>query len=120
MEQLEIDAYVLDTLMADLVGHDRQPSAYLVYLFLWRRTDGGRAEASLSLRAIAEGTGLSKRAVQDALARLAARRLVTAARESIAATLTYALHRPWAARASAGRSGATTGAVPEGDGETGA
>ena len=33
-------AYVLDTLMADLVGHDRQPSAFLVYLHLWRRTAG--------------------------------------------------------------------------------
>jgi hypothetical protein len=28
-----IDAYILDTLMRDLVGHDRQPSAFLVYLF---------------------------------------------------------------------------------------
>ncbi|MDB4951112.1 MAG: hypothetical protein JWM27_3761 [Gemmatimonadetes bacterium] len=93
-----MDAYVLDTLMPDLVGHDRQPSAYLVYLFLWRRTDGARADATLSLRAIAEGTGLSKRAVQDALARLAARRLVSTARATITATLTYTLHRPWAAR----------------------
>jgi len=27
---VEIDDYVVDTLMADLVGHDRQPSAFLV------------------------------------------------------------------------------------------
>lgn len=98
MKSLEIDAYVLDTLMPDLVGHDRQPSAYLVYLFLWRHTQGGQTDASLSLRALAEGTGLSKRAVQDALARLATRRLVTATRESIAATLVYTLHRPWMSR----------------------
>jgi hypothetical protein len=40
MSAVEIDDYVLDTLMADLVGHDRQPSSFLVYLFLWRRTLG--------------------------------------------------------------------------------
>ena len=34
MSKLEIDDYVIDTLMADLVGHDRQPSAFLVYLSL--------------------------------------------------------------------------------------
>jgi transcription initiation factor IIE alpha subunit len=99
VETLELDAYVLDTLMADLVGHDRQPSAFLVYLHLWRRTAAGAVEATLTLRSIAEGTGLSKRAVQDALARLARRRLVTARRETITATLTYTLHRPWARRA---------------------
>ena len=29
-----MDDYVFDTLMPDLVGHDRQPSAFIVYLFL--------------------------------------------------------------------------------------
>jgi hypothetical protein len=29
---LVIDPYVLDTLMRDLVGHDRRPASYLVYL----------------------------------------------------------------------------------------
>ena len=99
VETLELDAYVLDVLMADLVGHDRQPSAFLVYLHLWRRTAGGAEDATLTLRSIAEGTGLSKRAVQDALARLIGRKLVTASRETITATLTYTLHRPWARRA---------------------
>jgi len=67
MTTVPVDAYVLDTLMADLVGHDRQPSAFLVYLFLWRSTHG-RAEggdtAQVSLLDIATGTGVSKRAVQ--------------------------------------------------------
>ncbi|MDP9005047.1 MAG: hypothetical protein M3N12_09705 [Verrucomicrobiota bacterium] len=30
-----IDDYVLDVLMRDLIAHDQQPSAYLVYLFLF-------------------------------------------------------------------------------------
>ena len=29
---LAVDGYVIETLMADLVGHDHRPSAFLVYL----------------------------------------------------------------------------------------
>jgi hypothetical protein len=35
-----VDHYVVDVLLRDLVGHDRSPAAFLVYLFLWRRTRG--------------------------------------------------------------------------------
>jgi hypothetical protein len=34
-EAIPIDDYVLDVLMRDIVGHDRQPAAYLVYVFLY-------------------------------------------------------------------------------------
>lgn len=96
MRTIELDAYVVDTLMPDLVGHDHQPSAFLVYLFLWRRTHAeGADEAAVSLREIAEGTGLSRRGVQDALARLAQRQLVGIERESITAVPRYRVHRPW-------------------------
>jgi hypothetical protein len=96
MDTLEIDAYVLDTLMADLVGHDRQPSAFLVYLFLWRRTHGdGKAVVQVSLLDITVGTGLSKRAVQEALRLLAKRRLLSIQRESITAIPVYEVLRPW-------------------------
>ena len=79
------------------MGHDHQPSAFLVYLFLWRRTRGeGVYDAALSLRAIAEGTGLSRRGVQDAIARLAQRQLIGVERESITAVPRYRVHRPWA------------------------
>ena len=91
-----LDAYILDTLMPDLVGHDRQPSAFLVYVYLWRRTHGaGAASTQVALVDIAEGTGLSKRAVQDALGRLATRRLLTVARERITAVPVYTVQRPW-------------------------
>ena len=97
MRTIEVDAYVLDTLMGDLVGHDHQPSAFLVYLFLWRRTRGEDVkEAAVSLRAIAEGTGLSRRGVQGAVARLAQRQLITVERESITAVPRYRVNRPWA------------------------
>jgi hypothetical protein len=96
MPSVEIDEYVLDTLMADLVGHDRQPSAFLVYLFLWRRTHGaGDDTAHVSLFDLATGTGLSKRAVQEALRWLSRRRLLSIQRAGITAVPVYTVRRPW-------------------------
>jgi hypothetical protein len=91
-----LDTYILDTLMVDLVGHDRQLSAYLVYLFLWRKTHGNhRPRIQIALRDIAEQTGLSKRGVQDALRWLVRRKLISAERESVTAIPWYTVHRPW-------------------------
>ncbi len=95
-QPLLLDPYIVDTLMPDLVGHDRQPSAFLVYLFLWRQTHGAGAQtAQVALTDIAEATGLSKRAVQDALGRLSKRKLITVARDSITAIPVYTALRPW-------------------------
>ena len=96
MMTVAVDAYVLDTLMADLVGHDRQPSAYLVYLLLWRRTHGeGRAAVPVSLLDISSATGLSKRSVQDAIRTLSRRRLISIQRESLTAIPVYTVRCPW-------------------------
>lgn len=84
--------------MPDLAGHDRKPSAFLVYLFLWTRTSGGEEPAQVSLGAIAEGAGLSKRSVQAALSHLERRELVSVERESITAVARYNVHRPWRGR----------------------
>jgi hypothetical protein len=93
---IAIDAYMLDTLMRDLVGHDRQPSAFLVYLVLWRQTHArGETTTQVALLDIADATGLSKRAVQDALGRLVTRTLISVARESITAIPVYTVLRPW-------------------------
>ena len=40
---LRLDAYVVDVLLRDLAGHDRSPAAFLVFLFLWRRTHGEKS-----------------------------------------------------------------------------
>lgn len=91
-----LDPYIIDTLMADLVRHDRQPSAFLVYLTLARRTAGhSRAQITIALQDIAEYTGLSKRTVQAALAHLVYRRLLHVARGSLTAVPTYTVLRPW-------------------------
>jgi hypothetical protein len=92
---VQVDRYLLETLMPDLVGHDRQPSAFLVYLLLWAETAGGERPVEISLGRIAGGTGLSKRTVQDAVAHLVRRELVSTERESITAVARYDIHRPW-------------------------
>jgi hypothetical protein len=96
MTTIRLDDYILDSLMRDLVGHDRQPSAFIVYLTLWRRTHGSRRESvQVALQDIAEDSGLSKRSVQDAIAWLSKRKLVSAARASITAVPVYTVLRPW-------------------------
>ena len=96
MKTIPVDEYILDSLMPDLVGHDRQPSAFLVYLHLWRLTHGtNQRAAQVALQDIAEATGLSKRSVQGALSWLAKRKLVSIARASITAVPVYTVLRPW-------------------------
>lgn len=96
MERICYDAYVLDVLMQDLIGHDRQPSAFVVYLRLWRLTAGGRkASPPTSLRELTEQTGLSKRAIQDAVSTLERRRLVRVERTMPTAVPVYRVLRPW-------------------------
>jgi hypothetical protein len=95
---LTLDPYLIDTLLPDLVGHDRRPSAYLVYLCLWRRSPAGGGEVTASLMQLAEATGLSKRAVQDAIEHLGRRRLVTATHAGVTAVGRFVVHEPWAGR----------------------
>jgi hypothetical protein len=93
---LPLDEYIVDTLMGDLVRHDRSPSAFLVYVFLWRRTHGANeSTVQMALLDIAGQTGLSKRSVQSALGHLAKRKLIAIARESITAIPVYTVLRPW-------------------------
>lgn len=95
MRQCRLDAYVLDTLMPDLVLHDRQPSAFLVYLQLWHRATGRQGRIQVSHQAMADATGLSKSAVQAAVRTLVRRRLIRAARASSTAVPAYTVLRPW-------------------------
>jgi Helix-turn-helix domain len=94
-----LDSYVADVLMRDLTEHEKRPSAFLVYLYLWRHSLGaGRKVVSLSYQQLAEGTGLSKSAVQGAVRVLTGRRLLSAARSHPTATPVYRVERPWIRR----------------------
>lgn len=98
-DTVTVDAYVFDTLMHDLIGHDGSTSAFVVYLHLWRRSLGvDEPTVQMSLRDIAEGTGFSKRGVQEALTILSRRQLVGIARASITDVPVYTVKRPWLRR----------------------
>ena len=95
-ETISIDDYVLDVLMRDLIGHDQQPAAYLVYLYLYGQ--GARNKwkpVTASLRALADATGLSKSAIQIALANLRRRELIVTTRDHATATSRHRVLRHW-------------------------
>lgn len=83
MATISIDRSVFDSVMGDLVGRDRSPAAFIVYLFLLSRAAGTRTRGvRISHSGIAGATGLSKSAVQGAVRLLNRRRLVRTAHES--------------------------------------
>jgi hypothetical protein len=95
-QRISIDRYVVETLMGDLVGHDKRPSAFIVYLFLWFRSAGRRTRGvEVSHQTMAEETGLSKSAVQVAIRLLLRRRLLRSRRASPTAIPEYFVLRPW-------------------------
>jgi DNA-binding transcriptional ArsR family regulator len=99
MNHIPVDEYVLDVLMPDLVGHDRAAPAFLVYLVLWKTLfRSGERRAQMSLRQLAEGSGLSKSAVQKALRVLTRRHLVQVRRRSRTSVPEYELLRHWLRR----------------------
>ena len=95
VETVAVDAYVFDVLMRDLIAHDKHPSAFLVYLMLWRRCADARVPVHLSHQMIADATGLAKSTVQDAIGALERRKLVKVERKSPTATPGYTLIRHW-------------------------
>ncbi|HZE13263.1 MAG TPA: helix-turn-helix domain-containing protein [Chthoniobacterales bacterium] len=96
---IPIDDYILDVLMRDIVGHDRQPAAYLVYLHLFGRAARAKWKpVAASLRSIAEETGLSKSAVQTALELLRRRELIETERDHVTATPLHRVLRHWRRR----------------------
>ena len=91
-----VDDYVVDVLMRDLVGHDRTPSAFLVYLHLWSESEGRQKGAvRTSHQTIAEATGLSKSAVQKGVRCLTGRKLLRVHRDSPTAIPEYRVAHPW-------------------------
>ena len=95
-ETIPVDDYVLDVLMRDLVGHDRQPAAYLVYLYLYGQAARDKWKAvAKSLRDLADATGLSKSAVQTALENLRRRELINTTSDHATAVPRHRVLRHW-------------------------
>jgi len=96
METLRIDRYVMESLMPDIVGHDKKPAAFVVYLYLWGRLARTRSKKiPASYQTIADETGLSKSAAQASIRHLMRRRLIRCELASKTATPVYCVLRPW-------------------------
>lgn len=93
-----LDDYVVETLLPDLVGHDRAPSAYLIYLKLWHLAGGPGRGARVSLSTLAVETGLSKSSVQAALRHLRRRSYIASRRSAPTAVPTHIVNAPWRSR----------------------
>ncbi len=64
---LILDDYITDTLMRDLVGHDRKPVSFLVYLWLAAEQAKTHADVQASYQHVAESVGISKSSAQAAI-----------------------------------------------------
>jgi hypothetical protein len=96
IKEIVVDDYVISVLMRDLVGHDRMPSAFLVYLHLWGESERqSKVHVRASHQTIAEATGLSKSAVQKGIRCLLGRKLLRAQKDSPTATPEYRVLRTW-------------------------
>jgi hypothetical protein len=99
MHLIELDEYVVDVLMPDLVGHDRSPGAFLVYLALWAELfRSAQKRAPASLQSLAMRTGLSKSAVQAGVRLLKRRGLVVVGKRTPTSVPEYELVRHWLRR----------------------
>ena len=92
---LALDEYLTDVLMRDLVGHDRRPVSFLVYLWLAAEQKRRNGAVRISYQALAESVGVSKSSVQAAVSWLVRRKLLAAAKENATATPRYTVLTPW-------------------------
>ncbi len=90
-----LDDYIVETLMPDLIGHDRAPSSFIVFVKLWQDSGGPDRRLQVSLSTLAIETGLSKSSVQAAIRHLRKRGYVTTRRVSQTAVPVHTVLAPW-------------------------
>jgi len=94
---LNLDDYVVERgLMRDLVGHDRRPASFLVYL--WLTSEQARRRGAVQVSYQEHGrVPLDCREVQPkpAVSWLVRRKLLTASKENATAIPSYTVRSPW-------------------------
>src|ERR1700722_12159180 len=90
-----LDDYVTDVLMRDLVGHDRSPVSFLVYLWLAAEPQRRNWPVQASYQDLSENIGISKSSIQAAVNWLSRRKLIAATKENATATPRYTVFTPW-------------------------
>jgi hypothetical protein len=98
---MQIDEYITEVLMRDLVGHDRRPASFLVYLWLIAEQRRRGASVQISYQDLAENIGISKSSAQAGVAWLLRRRLLVVGKTSVTATPRYTVQTPWKHKTSA-------------------
>ena len=93
-----LDDYVTDVLMRDLIGHDKRPVAFLVYLWLAAEEQRRGRPVQISYQDLAESIGVSRSSAQTGVNWLLRRKLLEAARTSVTATPAYRALTPWQRR----------------------
>jgi hypothetical protein len=91
----QLDDYVVDVLMRDLVGHDRKPASFLIYLWFTAEEARRQGAVQVSYQELAESVGLSKSSAQAAVSWLVRRKLLATSKENATAVPRYAILRPW-------------------------
>jgi hypothetical protein len=92
---IQLDDYVTDVLMRDLIGHDKRPVAFLVYLWLAAEQQQRKAPVQISYQELAESIGVSRSSAQTSVSWLLRRKLLEATRTSVTATPSYSALTPW-------------------------
>jgi hypothetical protein len=95
-----LDDYITDVLLRDLVGHDRRPVSFLVYLWLAAEQVRRGVAVQISYQELAENIGVSKSSVQAAVSWLGRRKLLAASKENVTAVPSYTALTPWKAPSS--------------------
>jgi predicted transcriptional regulator len=90
-----IDDYVTEVLMRDLVGHDKRPASFLVYLWLVAEQQRRGSVVQISYQELAESIGISKSSAQSAVGWLVRRKLLAVSKATVTATPHYKVLTPW-------------------------
>jgi hypothetical protein len=94
----KLDPYITDILLRDLVGHDRRPASFLVYIWFAAEQQRRASAVSISYQDLAESIGISKSSAQSAVAWLIRRKLLAATKTTVTATPEYKVLTPWRSR----------------------
>jgi hypothetical protein len=104
----KLDPYITNVLLRDLVGHDRRPASFLVYIWFTaeqqkyaqqKYAQQSRASAvTISYQELAESIGISKSSAQSAVGWLVRRKLLAVTKTNVTATPAYKVLTPWRSR----------------------
>lgn len=92
---ISLDDYLVDVLMRDLVGHDRRPASFLVYVWFAVQQARRQGAVQVSYQELAEAIGVSKSSAQSAVSWLVRRKLLVASKENATAIPSYTVKSPW-------------------------